>query len=721
MLTYPNINRVLSIKLLVVLLAATGISACLLMGGLLYYSNTSISHEQQQLVNTTEVQDVASEIELALIALISRQSEIFVARNRADLYALPNKSQPQQQFNQSLDKLKDIKNKKLRAAISNTEVAYSNFNEFDQQLLKSTSAIISTQPFLSIKTIRIKEQLEELSTQSDAINGKLNYAVKHLKRRIVRSIKNGLSLDSQKTNEQIVRYVTGDATKRLELSQRVRQQLLNFSSLVHEFNSINNIDVLVSIRSNQAKQLTDEINALLVEMEAVLIGDEVLKELTIKFGHDFSALAKSVFSARQSLFFLRKTYIEQRSIQHESIRLSKFAANDVTIELKKMIAEISMIRNRIVSRSTSEIIANTNLAIVIGCLTLVALLSMGLFTFYRTSKPLNRIANAMDGIAQGEGDLTKRLDTNAIHEVARIATGFNQFVEKAQSVERELDLAQKLESVGRLAAGVAHEINTPIQYVSDNTRFLDEAFKDLLELQKAQTTLLDAARKGSVEPDLITIIDEAIEEADIDYLMDEIPRAILQALEGTARISKIVGAMKQFSHPGSDTKKVVDINDSLESTLTVSSAEWKYVANVEKDFDPNLPSILCFPGELGQVFLNLIVNAAHAIADVVGDDEKQKGIIRLTTRHLDDNVEIRIGDTGPGIPESSHDKLFESFFTTKEVGRGTGQGLSIAHKVVVDQHSGSIDFETTVGVGTTFIIRLPIEQNGELPKQELAE
>jgi Amt family ammonium transporter len=274
-------------------------------------------------------------------------------------------------------------------------------------------------------------------------------------------------------------------------------------------------------------------------------------------------------------------------------------------------------------------------------------------------------------------------------------------------VERELNLAQKLESVGRLAAGIAHEINTPVQYVSDNTRFLDGAFNDLFLLQKAQTKLLDVARGGSVDPALIAVVEEAMENAETDYLMDEIPKAISESLEGIARIAKIVSAMKQFSHPGSDTKKVIDINDSLESTLTVCSAEWKYVAAVEKDFDYKLPLVLGLPGELGQVFLNLIVNAAHAIADVT-DDEKEEGVITLATRHLDNDVEIRISDTGSGIPESSRDKLFESFFTTKEIGKGTGQGLSIARAVVVDQHGGSIDFETELGVGTTFIIRLPI-------------
>ena len=285
-------------------------------------------------------------------------------------------------------------------------------------------------------------------------------------------------------------------------------------------------------------------------------------------------------------------------------------------------------------------------------------------------------------------------------------------------VERELSLAQKLESVGRLAAGVAHEINTPAQYVSDNTRFLEDAFNDLFLLQKSQTKLLEAAQEGGVDANTIAEVNQATEDADLEYLMNEIPLAISQALDGTARISKIVGAMKQFSHPGVDTKQAVNINDTLDSTLTVSSNEWKYVATIEKDFEIDLPPVFCLPAEIGQVFLNLIVNASHAIADHIKDNDIDKGIISVTTRQLDDDVEIRISDNGPGIPESSRDKLFDAFFTTKEVGKGTGQGLSIVRSVVVNQHGGSLDFETEVGVGTTFIIRLPIANEQAVHMEE---
>ena len=705
---FSTITQVLSIKVLVALLAATGISACLLMSGLLYYSNSDSFHGQKQLIELTSVQDAAGEIEFALIELISHQVDVYAATKQADLDALPGTELSRQMFDRSLDTLKGVNQDSLHLAITNTERAYTRFLDADQRLLDSTRTIIFTKLHLSIRMARMKTQLEKLSLLTDGIFEKLVYSAKGLNRRNATNLEKGISFDTPESKEQITEYMSADASKRIGLSQRVSQNLLNFASLVHEFNGIDNMDRLVSVRDNQAQQLIDETKSLLIEIKAVLDDDVIAENLVNEIRFTFSILSRAVFAEENSLFVLRKKHIEESAIQRESIQQSKLSARDVNDELKTVLDGISEIRKDIVEKSSSALRINTNLAVAIGSIVLVILVAMGLFTFYCIAKPLREIAEAMDEIAQGEGDLTKRLDTNSIHEVAQIASGFNQFVEKAKRVEHELNLAQKLESVGRLAAGVAHEINTPVQYVSDNNRFLEEAFADLLALQQIQANLLEDARIGKIDPDLIVRIDDEIENLDLAFLMGEIPKAISQAIEGTTRIAKIVGAMKQFSHPGSDTKKMTSINESLEATLTVSSNEWKYIATIEKDFDRNLPSVYCLPGELGQVFLNLIVNAAHAIVDVVGDGGKQKGVIKLSTRHLDNEVEIRISDTGPGIPEASRDKLFESFFTTKEVGRGTGQGLSIARTVVVDQHGGSLDFETEMDVGTTFIIRLPI-------------
>lgn len=274
-------------------------------------------------------------------------------------------------------------------------------------------------------------------------------------------------------------------------------------------------------------------------------------------------------------------------------------------------------------------------------------------------------------------------------------------------MEVQLRHAQKLESIGQLAAGIAHEINTPTQYIGDNVRFLRDAFEDLKKLLSQYERLAAATKGGATLSDDVKSGFEAIDGAETAYLLEEIPKAIRQTLEGVDRVATLVSAMKEFSHPGGKEKTIVDLNKAIQSTITVARNEWKYVAELETDFDPDLPHIACLPGEVNQVILNLIVNAAHAIADVVGKNSGVKGKIRITTSSCPDFVEVRVHDTGSGIPEKVQGRIFDPFFTTKEVGKGTGQGLAIARSVIVDKHQGSIHFETAEGEGTTFTIRFP--------------
>lgn len=283
-------------------------------------------------------------------------------------------------------------------------------------------------------------------------------------------------------------------------------------------------------------------------------------------------------------------------------------------------------------------------------------------------------------------------------------------VTERKVLEAQLAQAQKLESIGQLAAGIAHEINTPTQYVGDNTRFLKEAFEDLMQLLSQMDELLVAVDQGKITPELAARLRKAADTADLTYLTEEIPRAIDQSLEGVGRVAKIVGAMKEFSHPGAADFTTIDINRAIESTTTVARNEWKYVSDLELDLDDDLPLIPCLPGEFNQVILNIIINASHAIADVVGDGANGKGKITVKTRLDGDMAEIRIADTGTGIPEECRSKIFDQFFTTKEVGKGTGQGLAIAHSVITQKHGGSITFESEVGKGTEFIIRLPVKE-----------
>lgn len=277
--------------------------------------------------------------------------------------------------------------------------------------------------------------------------------------------------------------------------------------------------------------------------------------------------------------------------------------------------------------------------------------------------------------------------------------------ERAQ-MEMELGLSQKLDAVGQLAAGIAHEINTPIQFVGDTVRFLDDAFGDLAQLITAYEDLLAEARAGSVTPATVERVGEEREIADLDYLTERVPLAIKRAGDGVSRVATIVRAMRDFAHPGSVEKKPVDLNESLRNTLVVATNEYKYVAEVDTDLG-ELPAVTCSGSDLNQVFLNLLVNAAHAIADVA-NQTGERGRITVRTRADGDHVVVSIGDTGGGIPAAVAPRVFDPFFTTKAVGHGTGQGLAIARTIVVERHGGTMTFDTEAGVGTTFHLRLPV-------------
>ena len=281
-------------------------------------------------------------------------------------------------------------------------------------------------------------------------------------------------------------------------------------------------------------------------------------------------------------------------------------------------------------------------------------------------------------------------------------------ITERRHLEEQLRQAQKLEAIGQLAAGIAREINTPTQYVGDNTIFIKESWPAVSDLAHVAQRIDQEAGTGSISPDSTARLRSCIEKADLEYLLKEIPKAIDQSLEGVQRVAKIVRAMKEFSHPGSEDKSALDINRAIETTITVARNEWKYVSEVETRFDPELPFVPCHAGEFNQVILNLLINAAHAIRQVVGDGSGPKGKIVITTRQDQNWVEISIHDTGAGIPEEIQSRIFEPFFTTKPVGQGTGQGLALAHTIIVRKHGGRIWFETVLGKGTTFFIRMPI-------------
>jgi PAS domain S-box-containing protein len=285
---------------------------------------------------------------------------------------------------------------------------------------------------------------------------------------------------------------------------------------------------------------------------------------------------------------------------------------------------------------------------------------------------------------------------------------FGEDITTHKIMESQLAQAQKLESIGQLAAGIAHEINTPTQFIGDNIQFLQDAYNNLNQLLTDYEQLLGEARKVESFKAQLTRMEESIYKMDLPFLREEIPAAINQSLEGVQRVTEIVRAMKEFSHPGIHEKTAIDINRAIASAVTVARNEWKYVAEVTYDFEEDLPPVQVLPGEFNQVILNILVNAAHAIAAKGGGESGQKGVIKVATRNLGSSITVEISDSGTGIPEAIHDKIFDPFFTTKEVGKGTGQGLAISHNVITKKHGGTLTFKSVTGAGTTFIITLPV-------------
>jgi signal transduction histidine kinase len=302
---------------------------------------------------------------------------------------------------------------------------------------------------------------------------------------------------------------------------------------------------------------------------------------------------------------------------------------------------------------------------------------------------------------------------------AKYLRGLMLDVSELRRLGRELQAAQKLESVGRLAAGVAHEINTPVQFVADNVQYVRTAMNDVAAVIRAYRGLKQAVQAHGDAETAARLAGEAEAAADLDYFMDNATPALSSSLEGLGRIATIVRSMKEFAHPDQAQKAPADLNQAIRSTLVIAHNEYKYLAELSTEFG-ELPLIPCYLGEINQVVLNLIVNAAHTIADVVKDTGNM-GKITVRTRLDGEAVEISIGDTGTGIPETAREKIFDPFFTTKMVGKGTGQGLAIAHSVVVKKHEGTLRFETECGKGTTFFIRLPVDASAaELPEKVAA-
>ncbi len=312
--------------------------------------------------------------------------------------------------------------------------------------------------------------------------------------------------------------------------------------------------------------------------------------------------------------------------------------------------------------------------------------------------------------------INKRKDGSIFEEDASISPVFGEKgvitnyvalkrdISELINIENQLRHAQKMEGIGTLAAGIAHEINTPLQYLNDNTLFIKESFKAMCEA-------ISEIKKIAAEKDADNMgskLNDIIRKNKLEYLVDEIPNALDENLNGIKIVRKIVTAMKNFSHPGLKTMQKADINEAIKSTITITKNVWKYNAEIVTDLMDKLPEVSCHIGDINQVFLNMITNSCDAIAEKSKDD---KGTIRISTSCDNSYVYITIEDNGNGIPKDIKDKIFQPFFTTKQVGKGTGQGLALSYDIIVNKHNGEIKVESEPGTGTKFTIKLPVEPN----------
>jgi PAS domain S-box-containing protein len=294
---------------------------------------------------------------------------------------------------------------------------------------------------------------------------------------------------------------------------------------------------------------------------------------------------------------------------------------------------------------------------------------------------------------------------------------FAHDVTEQRDIELHLAQSQKLESIGQMAAGIAHEINTPTQYVGDNTRFVRDSFMQLKSVLERHCQLLRADASPRPWSERCDEIEQLRVELDLDFLLAEIPKALDQSIDGLQSISKIVGAMKEFSHPGGQNRQPADLNAAIQNTMIVCRNRWRGCAELILDLDPNIPSVPVVVGEFNQVMLNLIVNAADAISGSMSANPTRKGRIVISTRHVGAMVEIRVQDNGPGIQPAAANKIFEPFFTTKAVGKGTGQGLMLSRNLIVKKHGGELRFESAAVGGTVFIVRLPVEVSRAIARE----
>ncbi|MGE0871485.1 MAG: sensor histidine kinase [Kofleriaceae bacterium] len=432
----------------------------------------------------------------------------------------------------------------------------------------------------------------------------------------------------------------------------------------------------------------------------------VLHEIVHHSPEVVSVLASKTDAANEALVKLETEAFQLVRAGRTSDASALLSSNDYETQKGIYATRMNEAMTMIIDRA-SRLVESVRTSLYRALIVLAIVFIGFVVSWIRIAQHLRAYVRDQRANARWLNDMNANLESMVEQRTAMLTKANQDLVsemDRRAKAELELLQAQKLESVGRLAAGVAHEINTPIQFVSDSVHFTRAAVADLFRVIEAYDQLHRAAIDGGAVDQLAARVELAKDDADLAYLLDNVPNALERSLDGLDRVATIVRSMKQFAHPDQKEMTSVNLNAAVTSTLEIARNEYKYVADLEIVLG-DIPPVRCHAGEINQVILNIVVNAAHAIAELKRD---QRGSIKVTTVRDDADVVVSISDTGAGIPEAIREHVFDPFFTTKEIGQGTGQGLAIARSVVVDKHGGTLTFETEVGKGTTFAIRLPI-------------
>jgi signal transduction histidine kinase len=691
-----------------VLLGLIGGGVCVSLVATLVFVQHSLERSQRQLAElAVPAEERIAQIEASLDAAFRRQGRIAATITSSDLEGLRDRRSVEEHLREA-----------ARASAITTAggAAAPDLPAHVEQFLIADAAFFEA---FARKHALDTECKKRLSSVADGVHGlveatrslsgllRLDYMVQL---RVIAS-----SLDRGAARGDLMRSITlGPGRRTREATLQLVEALLELGWRVDSIGETTP-DQLASVTANVLPQARERIERLIDLLQTNLAADPGLHGRAAAIGSQFHELLPRIAddTNRDSLVSLRRRVLEEGALEAAIRRDSEAAAQQLTSDSEQLRQAVAAFIGRSIHEAsltrttTREFSVLLTIAGLLGCLFAARRISQGIDEL--TSK--NR---TLTGLKENLTALNASLDARVAERTQALSAANERLkheIVEREKVELELRLAQKLESLGRLASGVAHEINTPVQYVSDSIYFMRDSIRDLGALFGKYRQLEDAVAAGTASPEEARALAEQRNLADLDYALENLPSALERALEGLQRISTIVKSMKTFAHPDQKEMTKVDLNSAIETTLIIAASEYKLVADVDKSLE-QIPQVSCYAGEINQVLLNLIVNSAHAIGDVVRGTS-QKGRIHIASAQEGNMVVISIGDTGGGIPVAIRDRIFDPFFTTKEVGKGTGQGLAIARSVIQEKHGGSLTFESELGKGTTFKIRLAIDGKSE--------